>query len=89
MPISDHVRAKLTGNYLHNFGVDPENNCHEGLTSGPINNVSGAGLRYGRHGAVDRQQPSLCRLFLDRPSRTVHDQPAPSRAGCLGDQRRV
>lgn len=41
VPISDRVRAKLTGNFLHNFGVDPQNDCKEGPTGGPINNVSG------------------------------------------------
>ncbi|WCM28022.1 putative porin [Sphingomonas sp. QA11] len=41
VPIADGVQAKLTGNFLHNFGVDPQNNCAEGPTGGPINNVSG------------------------------------------------
>lgn len=41
LPIMDGVRARLAGNYLHNFGVDPRNDCREGPTGGPINNVSG------------------------------------------------
>jgi hypothetical protein len=40
VPISDSVRAKLTGDFIHNFGVDPQNNCKEGPSGGPINNVS-------------------------------------------------
>ncbi|HEX7853245.1 MAG TPA: putative porin [Sphingobium sp.] len=41
LPISDRVRAKLTGNFLHNFAVDPQNDCREGPIGGPINNVTG------------------------------------------------
>lgn len=41
VPISAGVQARLTGNFLHNFGVDPQNSCAEGPTGGPINNVSG------------------------------------------------
>ena len=41
VPIGEDVRARLTGNYLHNLAVDPENDCREGPTGGPINNTSG------------------------------------------------
>lgn len=40
VPISDRVQARLTGNYLHNFGFDPENICNEGFAGRPINNIS-------------------------------------------------
>ncbi|MBO9579647.1 MAG: putative porin [Sphingobium sp.] len=41
VPISAGVQAKLTGNFLYNFGVDPQNDCKEGPTGGPLTNVSG------------------------------------------------
>jgi hypothetical protein len=40
VPISGRVRAKLTGDFIHNFGVDPQNNCNEGPMGMPITNVS-------------------------------------------------
>lgn len=40
VPISDGVRVKVTGDFIHNFGVDPRNNCGEGPSGGPINNVT-------------------------------------------------
>ena len=41
VPITDRVRAKFTGNVIRNLGVDPANNCREGLAGAPITNVSG------------------------------------------------
>lgn len=39
VPISDNVIARLTGNYLYNFGFDRGNICAEGPDGAPLNNV--------------------------------------------------
>lgn len=40
VPVNDKVTAMLTGNYLRNFGFDPENICNEGFYGQPQNNIS-------------------------------------------------
>jgi Putative porin len=39
VPISDRVVARLTGNYLYNFGFNPKGICAEGPDGAPLNNV--------------------------------------------------
>lgn len=39
VPISERVVARLTGNYLYNFGFDPQNICAHGPGGAPLNNV--------------------------------------------------
>lgn len=39
VPVTDAIRATLTGNYVHNFGFDPQNICREGVLGAPQTNI--------------------------------------------------
>lgn len=58
VPISERVRAKLTGAYLYNFGFDPENICAEGPDGQPWNNVRVTDPDNPNQGACDTPNPA-------------------------------
>lgn len=58
IPIAEHVVAKLTGNYLYNFGFDPKNICAEGPDGAPLNNVVLTDAANPLQGACDAANPA-------------------------------
>lgn len=58
VPISDRVKARLTGNYLYNFGFDPKNNCLRGNVGAPITNVEITDPTNTDQGVCDATNPA-------------------------------
>ena len=58
LPISDRVQARLTGNYLHNFGFDPNNICLRGSLGAPVTNVEITDPANPQQGACDPTNPA-------------------------------
>ncbi|WP_336965957.1 putative porin [Sphingobium aquiterrae] len=58
VPISERVQARLTGNFLHNFGFDPKNNCLRGNQGAPITNVLITDPTNPQQGVCDATNPA-------------------------------
>lgn len=58
VPISSRIQARLTGNYLYNFGFDPRNICREGPDGQPRNNVQITDPANPNQGACDATNPA-------------------------------